>query len=78
MSPSSRYRRWLLPAALTLATLLGGCVAYPAYPSYGYYNTGGYYGGPYYSGGVVAFGGNWGWHDHDWHDRGWRDHDWHR
>lgn len=48
-------------AALTLALLLGGCVAYPAYPGYGYY------GGPYYGGGVVAYGGGgWGWH-HGWY-----------
>ncbi len=73
MLGSSRCRRLLLPAALGLAMLLGGCVAYPSYPGYGYY--GGYYGGPYYSGGVVAYGG--GWHDHDrwWHDH---DHDWRR
>jgi hypothetical protein len=65
--------------ALALAALLGGCVAYPAYPGYGYYGGGyyggGYYGAPYYSGGVVAFGGGWGWHDHD---GGWRGGDWHR
>jgi hypothetical protein len=56
--------RWRLPlAALALAALLGGCVAYPAYPGYGYY------GAPYYPGGVVAFGGGWG--GHGWHGRNW-------
>lgn len=55
-------------AALGLAALLGGCVAYPAYPDYGYYGPG--YGYP--AGSYVAVGGGWGWHDHDWHD-----HDWH-
>ena len=47
--------RGLLPlAALALATLLGGCYAYPAYPGYGYYG-GGYYGGaPYYGGGASS------------------------
>jgi hypothetical protein len=79
-----RHRRALPLAAIALAALLGGCV-YPAYPGYGYYGGGygggygGYYGAPYYSGGVVAFGGGWGWGDHDrggWRggdgDRGWR------
>jgi hypothetical protein len=74
-----RNRRLLALPALALAALLGGCVAYPAYPGYGYYGGGyyggGYYGAPYYSGGVVAFGGGWGWHDHD---GGWRGGDWHR
>jgi hypothetical protein len=63
----------LLPlAAIALAAMLGGCVAYPAYPAYG----AGYgYGQPYYGGGYVALGG--GWHDRGydgWHDRdgGWR------
>jgi hypothetical protein len=74
---SALRNRGVLPlAALALAGLLGGCIAYPAYPGYGY-NGGGYYGAPYYSGGVVEFGGGWGWRggDHDWHggggDRGW-------
>jgi hypothetical protein len=72
--------RGLLPfAALTLAVVLGGCVAYPAYPGYGYYgggySGGSYYGGPYYGGGaVVAYGGGWGWRGRD----GWRDRDWYR
>jgi len=61
-------------AAMLLAMLLGGCVAYPAYPGYGYYG-GGYYGGPYYGGGaVVAYGGGWGWRGRD----GWHDHDYWR
>jgi hypothetical protein len=59
-------------AALVLAALLGGCVAYPAYPGYGYYNGyyGGYYAAPYYAGPTVALGGGWGWHGGgggDWH-----------
>ena len=57
--------RLLLPlAALGLVGLLGGCIAYPAYPGYGY----GYgYGAPYYGGGYVRVGGGgWG------HDGGWR------
>jgi hypothetical protein len=65
-SHSVRPRTWLALAALGLAAALGGCVAYPAYPGYGY----GY--GPYYGpGGYVAVGGG-GWHDNDWHG-----HDWH-
>lgn len=48
-------------AALCLAALLGGCVAYPAYPGYGYYGPG--YG---YAPGYVAFGGGWGWHGGGW------------
>ncbi len=57
---TSRNCRRGLSALIAVAavTLLAGCVAYPAYPGYGYY------GGPYYGGGVVAYGG--GWHDH-WH-----------
>jgi hypothetical protein len=53
-------RRVVLPllAALGLAALLGGCVAYPAYPGYGYYGPG--YGYP--AGGYVAIDGGWGWH----------------
>ena len=61
-----RIRSYLpLAFALAAASLLGGCVVYPAYPSYGYY------GRPYY-GSYVAVGG--GWWDHD----GWRDRGWHR
>ena len=37
-----RTRRLLPLAALTLAALLGGCVAYPGYGYYGYND--GYYG----------------------------------
>ena len=55
-----------LLGAIAIAISLGGCVAYPAYPGYGYYG-GGYYGGPYYGGGVVAYGGGWHDHDRDWH-----------
>ncbi len=47
----------LLPViALGAAALLGGCIAYPAYPTYGY----GYGApGPYYGGGAVVVGGGW-------------------
>jgi len=70
-----------LVAGLGLAALLSGCVAYPAYPDYGY---NGYYGyGPAYGypgGGYLAFGTGWGRHDNDWHGghemHG--DHDWRR
>jgi hypothetical protein len=44
---STTFRRRLVPCvALLLATALGGCVAYPVYPSgyYGYNNTNAYYG----------------------------------
>ncbi|HEY4041787.1 MAG TPA: hypothetical protein VGM32_08065 [Rhodopila sp.] len=41
-------------AAIGLATMLGGCVVYPAYPAHPAYG----YGGPYY-GGYVGFGGGW-------------------
>jgi hypothetical protein len=68
MSSPIRFRVLLPLAALGLAALLGGCVAYPAYPAYSY--DGGYYGTPYASGGVVAFGGGWG-------DDGWRGRRWH-
>ena len=65
---SSIRTRILLPlAALGLAAALGGCVAYPAYPGYGYG-----YGGPYYGGGYpagyVALGG--GWHGGGWGEHG--------
>jgi hypothetical protein len=46
-SKSTTARRRLVPvAALLLATTLGGCVAYPGYPSgyYGYNNPNAYYG----------------------------------
>jgi hypothetical protein len=55
-----RGAKLLLQAiALGAAAMLGGCVAYPAYPAYGY-GYGGYgYGnpGPYYGGGAVVVGG---------------------
>jgi hypothetical protein len=76
--------RRLLPfLVLTVAAILGGCVAYPAYPTYAYggayeggpYYGGTYYGGPYVSGGVATYGGGWG---RGWH-RGWYHHDgWYR
>ncbi len=61
--------RAMLPAlaALGLAALVSGCVAYPAYPSYGYYAPG--YG--YAPGGYVAIGGGWGWHGGDWRGGDW-------
>ena len=66
-----RPRGLLSLAALIVAVALGGCVAYPAYPGYGYYG-GGYYGGPYYGGGAVVAYGGWGWRGRDgWRDRGW-------
>jgi hypothetical protein len=55
-------------AALVLTGLLGGCVAYPAYPTYGYgYGYG--YPGPYAGGSYVVVGG--GWHGGGWHGGGW-------
>ncbi len=54
-------RKMLPILALGMAGLLGGCVVYPAYPSYGY----GYH-APYYGGGYVAAGGG------GWHHEGWR------
>jgi hypothetical protein len=70
-----RLRSMLPLAALGLAAMLGGCVAYPAYsgyPAYGYgygtavpaYYAGGYYG---YYGGAYYGGG----HPGEWHN-GWR------
>jgi hypothetical protein len=52
-----RGAKLFLPAiALGAAALLGGCVVYPAYPTYGY----GYGApGPYYGGGAVVVGGGW-------------------
>ena len=63
------FGRAVLPAlaALGLAALVSGCIAYPAYPSYGYSEPG--YG--YAPGGYVAVGGGWGWHGGDGHDGGW-------
>jgi len=60
----SRLRSMLPWAALGFAALLGGCMAYPAYPGYGYgaYPAYGYaappvvVGGGYYGGG---YGGGW-------------------
>jgi hypothetical protein len=53
----SRLRSMLPVAALALAAILGGCVAYPAYPGYGYgYRAPGYYPGGYYGG---WYGGGW-------------------
>jgi hypothetical protein len=79
--PMTKRMRLAL-AALALTGLLGGCVAYPAYPGYGYgypaYGDGyapayGYgYGGP---GVVVAGGWGGGWHGGwggGWHGGGWR------
>ena len=62
----SRLRWCCAFGPLTLALLLGGCVAYSTDPGYGYYGDG-----------VVAFGNGWhdGWHHgrHDWDDHhGWR------
>ncbi len=51
---SSRFNSRLLLslAALGLAAVLGGCVAYPASPGSGDR-------APYYSGGYVSVGGGW-------------------
>ena len=82
-----RNRCLLALAALGIATMLGGCVAYPDYPGYGYgygsdygYGPGPYYGG--YPDGYVAIGGGWGdhggdRHDGDWHGGDRHGHDWH-
>jgi hypothetical protein len=59
--PRLRFAALLPVLALGLATLLGGCVVYPASPGYGYQ--------PYYPGPVVGFGG-WGGEHHHHHDRG--------
>jgi hypothetical protein len=69
MANQLRPRALLLLAVIGLAAMLGGCVAYPAYPAYGYGYGGPYYGGGYYGGPYVAYGG--GWHGDGWHD-GWR------
>jgi hypothetical protein len=61
MAKRIRLGLTLLLVAVGLATMLGGCVVYPAYPAYPAYG----YGGPYYGGGYVGFGGGW-------HDGGWR------
>ena len=68
MARSFRLPLLLPAAALVGAAALGGCVAYPAYPAYGYG-----YPGPYYGGTYVAVGGGWrggGWHE-GWHGGGW-------
>jgi hypothetical protein len=66
-----RIRSLLLLAALGIVIALSGCVAYPAYPTYGY----GYDYAPYRNGSYVAVGGGYhGWHGGEgWHDGGhWR------
>lgn len=68
-----RFHTLLPMVAVCGAAMVGGCVAYPAYPTYGY----GYpqpYGGSY-----VAIGGGWhdgGWRGGGWHDDGWRGGGW--
>ena len=57
MANRSHLRSLLPLAAIGLAAFLGGCVAYPAYPTYGYgygYNAAPYpyYGEPYVGVGV--------------------------
>jgi hypothetical protein len=57
-----RLRSILPLAALGLAAMLGGCVAYPAYPGYGYGAYPAYgYGAPVYVGGYYGggYGGGW-------------------
>lgn len=54
--------RLLLPVgALILAGVLGGCVAYHAYPGYGYAPAPYYAPGPYIGGGYAVYGGGGGW-----------------
>jgi hypothetical protein len=77
---TSVTRSWLMPlGALALAGSLAGCVAYPAYPSYGYGGYGYDYGPSVaYVGPPVVVGGGWGhggwgggWHDGGgWHEGG--------
>ncbi len=68
-----RFSGLLRVAALAAAAGLGGCVAYPAYPGYGYAPAP-YYGYP--AGGVAVVGDGWGWHGGGW---GWHDGgDWRR
>ncbi len=67
MTHRSMVRAPLSLMVLAAAAMLGGCVAYPAYPGYpGYVAYPAYapaYGyGPYYGGGYVAVGGG-GWRD---------------
>lgn len=56
-----RLRSMLRLAALGLAPMLAGCVAYPAYPAYQAYPAYGYgYPAPYYGGYVGGYhGGGW-------------------
>ena len=57
------HMRSLMPAiALLAAGMLGGCIAYPAYPVYGYGAPAPYYGGSYVAGGGGWHGGGGGWH----------------
>ena len=54
------HLRWLLPlAVLGIAATLGGCIAYPVYPPYGYGYGGPYYGGGYGWGYGWGYGGGW-------------------
>jgi len=59
-----RPRLLLSLAAVGMAAVLGGCVAYPAYPGYAPYPAYGYgyaYPAPYYGGAYVGWGGGGGW-----------------
>ena len=67
MANRSRSRLILPLAALGLAGMLGGCVAYPDYPAYPAYG----YRAPYYGGGYVGLGGGWG-HEGGWEHEGGR------
>ena len=58
------FRPFLLLGVLSLTGLLGGCIAYPAYPG-----GGGYYAQPYYPAPVVGVGVGWGGYGR--HHRGW-------
>jgi hypothetical protein len=63
----SRLRSMLPWAALGLATLLGGCVAYPAYPGYGAYPGYRYgYGYGYAAPPVIVGGGYYGGYGGGW------------
>jgi hypothetical protein len=67
MANQIRPKLLLSLAAIGVAAMLTGCVAYPAYPGYSAYPAYGYgygYRAPYYGG--VYVGGGGGWHD------GWR------
>lgn len=57
------FRRALAAGAAVVLLALTGCVAYPAYPGYGYYDGGYSYGGPYtygYAAPSIVVGGVWG------------------